>query len=310
MTYINVAFSVDRAFLRQTAVVITSIRAHAKSPERLRFYIIHGRDDGAVSAEISTWGMTDVQAVPIANPFPALPGRIPNASMLRMLAPEALPHLDRVIYLNSDVVVLHDIAELYESNLEGRPLGAVVDIGMYLRLAREKAKRRDNLSSYFISLGFDPKVRHYVNGGVLLMDLAALRQLKLGAKAFQMSAEKAGRLRYGDQDIINAVLRDQITPLDRRWNVTATTAGLRRQPRYAPAELFAEWQALLGEQWLLHYTGPKKPWSSPLAWRADLWWQFAGPEWTRPRQTILSAWRRLLDTANAGPSRASKPTTT
>lgn len=293
---IHIAFGVDRAFLRQVAVTIASILAHAANPSDLRFHVLHSVDEQGFPGEIEHWGLDHVQLVPLHNPFRAedgTGGRITVSSYLRTLIPEALPHLERVLYLDADIIVQHDIAELYRSDLQGRPMGGVLDLGVYMLLGRGEVRGYSGWRDYFMSVGFDPSRLHYVNTGMLLMELEPLRRLEFGRRALQMSADRGHEVRFGDQCITNAVLMDQIALLEPRWNVLANTAAFRRRHHYLPAELRSVLRAQVAEPWIIHFSGDKKPWNSAETWRADAWWDHADNTWPRPEPTLRSRLRAL-----------------
>lgn len=90
----------------------------------------------------------------------------------RLLVPQLIPHLDRAIYLDVDLILLDDIAKLWHEDLEGHIFGAVplvVDRYTTLEKLRERAKiPTDALSSNY----------KYFNSGVLLIDYHKWRLLK------------------------------------------------------------------------------------------------------------------------------------
>ena len=97
----------------------------------------------------------------------------------------------------------------------------------------------------------------YVNAGVLLLNLKAMRQANITEQLFELSAATA--LRFMDQDAINLAFRGRIRGLPERYNVTSDS--LRRKIR-----------PFRGHPAILHYTSPWKPWQSrlPLAfWRHE-----------------------------------------
>lgn len=287
---IHIAFTVDRAYLNQVAVTIASIVANTSTPEALRFYILHGDDDLAMAAEVTRWQRPHIRTVRVENPFAegVLPNtRLTAAAWLRMLLPVALNDVDRLIYLDADLVVLADIAGLWRADLGGAPMGGVVDIGIYRYARRGEARHDYFYRDYLISLGLDPTRLQYVNGGVLLMDLARLRQVEFTRRSMEMFAERRDSLVLGDQDIVNGVMAGEIALLDPRWNVLAkglSRAGDRHR-HYVPDMLVADLASQKSEQWLIHYVGPHKPWNSANVWRDDAWWRYAsesGVDWQRP----------------------------
>ncbi len=130
--------------------------------------------------------------------------------LFRLLLPSVLGHLDRVIYMDADVIVLHDIAELWSADLGGAPIGGVTDIGVYRKLVREDARGGRQFRDHMLSLGMDLTRRQYVNSGLLLLDLQQLRANNFAVQVRDQYTARRDRLWYADQDIINVVMRDQI----------------------------------------------------------------------------------------------------
>jgi lipopolysaccharide biosynthesis glycosyltransferase len=57
----------------------------------------------------------------------AWPSHLTAASLLRLQLPSVLKDIDRVVYLDCDLVVLNDIATLYDTDLSDFPLAACLD---------------------------------------------------------------------------------------------------------------------------------------------------------------------------------------
>ena len=291
-TDVHVAFAVDGKFIDLVAVAITSIIAHSTAPQRLRFYVLYDRRDNAVPERAARWSLSvPVEMVAIDNPFPQATGRITTAALYRTLLPDALA-IDRVLYLDADIVVQRDIAELYATDLGGASVGGVVDAGMYLTMDREAARGYRDLRDYFLSMGFDATRKHYINSGMLLMDLDVLRRAHFTDDIVKAAIEFEGRLRTHDQCLINKVLFGRIALLDPRWNALANTVGRKRWHRYAGPELRTMIDQQGGDPWLIHFAGDEKPWSSQGLWRSDAWWRHASStniSWVRP-----SGWPALV----------------
>lgn len=133
---------------------------------------------------------------------------LPKASCLRLLISSYLPKgLQRIIYLDSDIMVTADLGDLFHTHMHGHPIAAVQDAGMR--------------QIYCDPAGLN--ARHYFNAGVLLIDLA---QWDVPAKrALALFAEKGATYSCLDQDVLNIVFKDNWLELDARWNLTE-----QRQP--------------------------------------------------------------------------------
>jgi lipopolysaccharide biosynthesis glycosyltransferase len=173
---------------------------------------------------------------------------ISKEAYLRILAPEVLPsHLDRIIYIDSDVVVLDDLQPLWKINLGDNVLAAAPD---YPRLPPVIAPERRT------ALGI-PQEWTYVNSGVLLLDLARWRRERLTQRLFDYIDRHGPALEFWDQDAINAVLHQAILVVDCRWNLQARM--YRSGRRAFPMEFQATREARHRPA-IVHFTGSEKPW--------------------------------------------------
>jgi lipopolysaccharide biosynthesis glycosyltransferase len=162
----------------------------------------------------------------------------------RLLIGELLPlSWDRVIYLDSDTIARHPLADLWTVDLAGAILGAVRDdyvptISSPYGVPTRQRQRLDPGLPYF-------------NSGVLLIDLTAWRHNRIGEQATRYLAE-ADEINLFDQDALNAVLCGRWRPLDTVWNVTSYwRKEHRRTGRY---------QTILDDARIRHFAGSGKPW--------------------------------------------------
>ena len=131
------------------------------------------------------------------------PGHITQAMYYRYLFADLLPKsVKRLIYLDADIICKDDILSLWQTDLQGRVLGAVRDWG-------------EDGSCGRIGL----KNGRYFNSGVLLMDLVKWRQQKLTQKLFRW-LEQVGntKILWGDQDALNGVIDGWFTELPKIYN--------------------------------------------------------------------------------------------
>lgn len=119
--------------------------------------------------------------------------------MLRLYA-DLLPELDgceRLLYLDNDVLCRGDPSELYGADLGGAEVGGVLD----------------RYGSWFFHRG--PQARDYLNSGVLLMDMRAVRRTGLLRRCRELCASK--RMFMPDQSALNKLARSKRI-LPRRFN--------------------------------------------------------------------------------------------
>jgi lipopolysaccharide biosynthesis glycosyltransferase len=188
----------------------------------------------------------------------ALFDHVTPAALLRLQLGEFLPALDRVLYLDADILAVADIRPLLDTDLGGAVAGAVQDLGLHAALAEEAITGQpDHVLHVRDALGWDPDTFIYVNSGVLLLDLAALRRERFGERAGQLVLDHPHRFRWRDQDAINLLLSGRVVLLDPRWNTMVWF--LEREPRRHHADMAAV-ALQRRDPWLLHFSGACKPW--------------------------------------------------
>jgi lipopolysaccharide biosynthesis glycosyltransferase len=190
------------------------------------------------------------------------PSHLTAATLLRLQLPSVLKDIDRVVYLDSDLVVLNDIAMLYDTDLLDFPLAACLDFWLtgappfappivgwgvpeWHKFLREVVKLGD-WKSYF-------------NAGVLVMDLKRFRNTGLIQIAEEFLERTNYKSVYVDQDALNHVVNGAFVRLDSRWNLL----GNRHESDFSNADREIAASAPLGhsDPRIIHYAGPNKPWS-------------------------------------------------
>ena len=133
----------------------------------------------------------------------------------RYLIPELKPELDKVIYIDSDMVITADIGELYHTDMHGKPLAAVPyrderpDLNHYVKAQKEKHIKK--------ILGL-PDDHLYFNAGLLVLDCAYFRRNDWVNKLFELTEQNINTIKYPDQDILNMLTSCNYFVLDDKWN--------------------------------------------------------------------------------------------
>lgn len=161
--------------------------------------------------------------------------RLPIGTYFRFLLPLVLSDLPRVLYLDTDLIVNHSLWSLWQTKLKGYPIAASEDSSVTV------------FRQYGWNHGiFGPQGDRYFNAGVVLMDLARLRQINAPFACAQLAQDTADLLIHADQDVQNLYFYRACL----LWDHTANY-GL---------EYFDRAPLPLDEITIIHYYGPKKPW--------------------------------------------------
>ena len=125
----------------------------------------------------------------------------------RLFAHKIFPHLDRILYIDSDVIVRGDLWEMYNTNLGDNVLGAVQDLAL--------VDEPNNFMGQYVRRFIDEHIPNglYVNSGVLLINATKSAEL-------DDLAQPLGKIDFScpDQDLINMKLAGRILRLPLKYN--------------------------------------------------------------------------------------------
>ena len=183
------------------------------------------------------------------------------AALLKFSLGELLPDLDRVLYLDGDVLVRGSLAPLWDEPLDGWLLAAAPDTGtLYCRRPIHR------------------EVKTYFNSGVMLLNLALMRQEKCAEK---LRAAKRAMQDHAlmDQDVFNRVCDGRVKILSPRWNTLFQNLSRAfRSGGFVLSEFNARFGTRHGsisdlgrEAVVLHFASKDKPWNDETVPYADAW---------------------------------------
>lgn len=169
----------------------------------------------------------------------------------------------RVLYLDGDMVAFTDVAQLYDSDLQGKPLGSTVDFGFLAELDRGNRQYAAEV------LGLQ-EPEDYCMAAVLLLDLDQIRA-DYPTKLLMDTARSRNWI-WHDQDVINHLYRGRICHLNPAWDVIVPDGGIDGLP--------ASWRTIYEMVMLapnvVHFAGRRtKPWENLRSPFASSFWETA-----------------------------------
>ncbi|WP_125774178.1 glycosyltransferase [Antribacter gilvus] len=248
---VNVAVALDGNLRSQMEVVVGGVVRHTDRPVRVvALTREHGTADHArltalfPEVTFEWYACDDVDYGSVLGMLK----HITVATMDRLLLPELLPHLDKVLYHDLDALAVTDLTPLYDVDLGEAPLLARPSISYNYRhgignvIRSTRLLRHDPAAARDLVRSTAQRHRHGFRGfnaGILLLNLAVMRGDGFTAE-FVPYAERYG---LNDQDILNAYAGSRYLVMDDRWNAWPT-------------------QEVVTEPALVHWAGPVKPWST------------------------------------------------
>lgn len=188
----------------------------------------------------------------------------------RFLIQRVLPDYDKVLYLDSDLIVQGDISLLYSIDLGDSLLAAARDIDFVGNLDIKGENRLDYATDV---LHLDDPYG-YFQAGVLVLNTAEMRRLH----PFETWLELASNSEYlyDDQDILNAECQGRVKYFDTAWNVMVNCDNrFKKVFSFAPANMFDDFMCAYAHPKIVHYAGYEKPWKPGPCDMEELYWSYA-----------------------------------
>lgn len=175
-----------------------------------------------------------------------------------LLSGEIFPEEERIISLDSDLIVKRDLTGLWNTPLGGNIIAGAVDADFSGQFNSGNGEYLD----YYKHFCRIPDPGSYIQAGVLVYNLPALRAAFSAGELF--IATCSGAYKFDDQDVLNKYCAGRIMLLDMRWNVVHDNLASRVPYiiSLAPEEVRAQYAQARKEPWIIHYAGCEKPWNS------------------------------------------------
>lgn len=239
----------DDNYAPHAATMLKSAEDNLQGRNKLAVYVLH---DASLSQENleslgATLKHTTLNSLRVPEAFMAgMPtDKFHQACWHRIFIPELLPNIKRALYLDADMLVVDDLAALWNTDLEGAPFGAVSN-PLYPFMP----------FSLITRLGIT-RPEDYLNTGCLLMNLESLRQLKFAA-TIKSYAKKHPQNGWPEQDAISALYIGQWRKLHPRWNAQNTLFELPDNKLPFTSKDLSEARQ---KPAIVHFIGPRKPWT-------------------------------------------------
>lgn len=232
--------------------ILTTIKSILYYNQNVKLYILHQNipSDWILELKIQVERLGSiVEDIYIGNAIDSewrTQEHISPIAYARFLIPRLIKE-ERVVYLDSDIIVNGDLSSLFELDLGDYSIAAVRDAD---------------------GNGF--------NSGMLVIDSQKWREKDVTSMLFDKTVEYMSYLDHtnteefnGDQTIFNLVFQNHWLELNKHFNL---------QVGHDVIAFYSHWDShfeLDQEPLIIHYTTYRKPWSTLMGYRyRDLWWAF------------------------------------
>lgn len=248
-----IAFCFDKNYAKYCQVAILSLLISNGSC--FRIYCLHTDDVDLIDLdninEIGLKFCVDINLIKANNDVLKnfqIHNHFTFANYLRLLLPEFLSE-DKVLYLDSDIIINRSIAEIFEIEmLNDKYLGVFDLVGSK-------------------TTGLDQKFKEkYINSGVLMMNLSALKKDNSFEKMKLLYNQNYEKIKWADQCLINLYAHKSIRLIDDRFNFQIFSNEISKD----------DWSRISSNKIVYHFVGKYKPWHKCSRIHiSEFWWGYA-----------------------------------
>lgn len=247
-TTMNIFFASNDNYVQHLSVSIASILINSLPNEKFNFYILDGNiSDNNKNILLSLKNIKDfnMEFIHVQDemfkmcPITSVCYHISNQCYYRYIIPLVKPELEKVLYLDCDIVIKDSLEDLWNIDLKDNYVAAVEDLSL---ITNDDAKR----------LG----TNHYFNSGVLLINNELWKRDDIINTLFKNTQEIHDKIRWVDQCVLNYTFKDKVLFVSPKYNLQHSAYNDTKYNLYKKNEI----EYAKAFPVIVHYTGCDKPW--------------------------------------------------
>ena len=253
---IPIFFACDEGFVKYTMVSMKSIMENADRSRKYHIYILHMGITEATQAKVLAMADEEfaIDFVDVTDKMKSIADKLPirdyysNTTYFRLFIPDMFPQYRKALYIDSDTIVVGNIAELYDHKL-GK---------LYAGVCPDRVVAQTDILGDYVEKVLGVKRARYFNAGVMLMNCSQFRENHLLDEFLEMLHIYLFVVAQ-DQDYLNLICKNQVLYMEPKWN----------------AQVFGELACPEEEVGLFHFNMAAKPWHYEDCRLAEYFWKYA-----------------------------------
>lgn len=260
---LNICFICDEPYALPTMVAIQSIKEATKPETLINIHVVGtelSNDTINSFKKLSSPNIT-INALNIPNQFSYIPTHhqhVSKAAMLKFALPRLFPNLDKLLYVDGDMLFFSDLTPLYNTNLSRNYAAVVPDMAAEIN------------GHHHTKLG----LKHYFNSGMMLLNLKKMRLDNLTDTLIQNKLNDSNQ-HFMDQDTLNKTFKEKVIYVSPKWNFMPRNLNfdLKEIALFYGLTL-KEVSDIYKNYNIWHLTNKQKPWNFPDAIGFKIWWKY------------------------------------
>lgn len=253
---VPIFYACDDAFVKFTIVSLASVIANASKDKLYKVYVLHAGISEQMKRQTIELENENfiIEFIDVKEQLDLLGKNLPlrdyysKTTYFRMFIADMFPEYDKVIYIDSDTIVLGDLAELFNTDLKGNLVGA----------CHEQAMVQTEVYGNYVEKVMGINRNNYFNAGMILINCALFRK----ERVMEQFIELLGVYNFvvtQDEDYLNVICHNRVLWLSAGWNV----------------EVYGELPVKEEDIKIIHYIMVAKPWHFHECRLKEHFWKYA-----------------------------------
>lgn len=249
----------DNNYVIPAIVTITSILKNKKKASDYEIIVL---GNNLTSKNINLLQKTGVKFIPHNSSFDKFEGKhdfVSSTDLFKFDLPNVLKDWDKVLYIDTDMIIQDDLSELFNTDLSDNYVAAVKDM---TGMVNEDHHNRLNLQNYF-------------NAGLMLLNLKKMREDNISEKLYYYKFnEDCGH--FMSQDALNKIFNEKVIWLNPKYNYMGP--NLQQFSDEGISKFYnlslEEYIQIKEKPVIVHLTNKNKPWNYKKTWGKKLWMKY------------------------------------
>ena len=199
------------------------------------------------------------------------------AAYYRLFAGKIFDNYQKILYLDCDIVINSDIAELAKIDIKDYPIAACLDTGLANRIDADDVpptmKYYKEFAEYMRETLHFTDLNGYFNSGVMVINIPKFNETGLDRL---LDLAKKNNKFFHDQNVLNVAFQHNYYQLPTTWNCQYHIKfHFKKYKKYLSVNDLSLYEEYDSQPNIVHYTSKSKPWKELNHSMSNFWWKYA-----------------------------------
>lgn len=280
---VPVLLSCNESFVGYLGIVLTSLIENSSADRNYDIIVLHKDLTDASKEKVGALAKQNV-SIRFYNMTPVLEqlegldiyvaGYVPIETYNKCFLSEITHGYDKLVYIDTDIVIRADIAELYDTDLFGKALGASPNVANIHAAYQNTEIRGRNFGDYLTNTLGVERFENYFQAGIITLDMTSEKARDL----LRLSLDKLREIKepiFFDQCIFNSIFNEDVFYLSTTWNHVWYLQHYSYLKYSLQSDIFFDYAKSRLDPKIVHYASGDKP-TNKFDWRlSSYFWDYA-----------------------------------